>query len=41
MVGNGDKIYVNHTKSAASPDGVTVSAQDFVFLPAKRSVVVE
>ena len=39
--GDGDKIYVNHTKSAASPDGVTVPAQDFVFLPAKGSVMVE
>ena len=39
--GNGDKIYVNHTKSAASPDGVTVPAQEFVFLPAKGAVVVE
>ena len=33
--GNGDKIYVNHTKSAISPDGVSVPAQDFVFLPAR------
>ena len=32
--GNGDRIYVNHTQAAASPDGVTVPAQDFVFLPA-------
>ena len=39
--GNGDKIYVNHTKSAASPDGVAVPAQDFVFLPAKGAVMVE
>ena len=33
--GNGDRIYVNHTQAAASPDGVTVPAQDFVFLPAR------
>ena len=33
--GNGDRIYVNHTQAAASPDGVSVPAQDFVFLPAR------
>ena len=33
--GNGDKIYVNHTKASASPDGVTLPAQDFVFLPTR------
>ena len=33
--GNGDRIYVNHTQAAASPDGVSVPAQDFVSLPAR------
>ena len=30
--GNGERIYVNHTKMTASPDGVSVPAQDFVLL---------
>ena len=39
--GNGDRIDVHHPQAAASPDGVSVPAQDFVFLPAKGSVMVE